>query len=116
CALSSAENALVVAAYHVLCAEDSARYSMKNFGVAATGFGRSWPRWPNGAACSLDGDRLLDCLFVCGMHRRQFVHLQNVHAEVADFAQRQPGKLRDGLANSMKNIIDRRNYVPSPDC
>src|SRR5437899_9492511 len=64
--------------------------------------------WPNGAACGLDRDRLLDGFFVAGMHRRQFFHLQNMHTEVADLAQGQPGELRDCLADAAKNIIHRR--------
>src|SRR5213596_1664447 len=72
--------------------------------------------WPNGAACGLDRDRLLDGFFVAGMHRRQFFHLQNVHAEVADFAQGQPGELRNCFADATKDIIDGEKRVASADC
>src|SRR5437667_9045554 len=72
--------------------------------------------WPNGAACGLDRDRLLDGFFVAGMHRRQFFHLQNMHTEVADLAQGQPGELRDCLADAAKNIIHRRKRIASTDC
>jgi hypothetical protein len=41
---------------------------------------------PNTATCSLDRDGLFDCFFVAGMRRRQLFNLQNVHAEIADFA------------------------------
>ena len=41
---------------------------------------------PNAATCSLDRDRLFDCFFVAGMCRRQLFNVQNVQAEIADFA------------------------------
>ena len=41
---------------------------------------------PNTATCSLDRNRLFDCFFVAGVRRRQLFNLQNVHAEIADFA------------------------------
>ena len=40
-------------------------------------------------------------------HWRQFFHLQNVHAEVADLAQTQSGEFRHRLAHLAKNIFDR---------
>jgi hypothetical protein len=60
-----------------------------------------------GAACGLDRDRLLNGLVVAGMHRRQFFHMQNVHAEIANLAQGQPGELGDCLADPTKNVVDR---------
>jgi hypothetical protein len=42
--------------------------------------------------------------------------LQNVHAEVADLVQTQSGKLRESLADSVKNIVDGENRVASADC
>src|SRR5438046_4867319 len=72
--------------------------------------------WPNGAACGLDRDRLLDGFFVAGMRRRELFHLQNMHAEVADFAQGQPSELRDCLADLAKDILDRGNRVASANC
>ena len=68
------------------------------------------------AASCLHRDGLLDFFFVAGMGRRQFFHLQDVHAEVADFTQRQPAELRDRLADSAKNIVDGEKRVSSADC
>ena len=62
---------------------------------------------PNTATCSLNFDRLFDCFFVAGMRRRQFFHLQNLHAEIADFAETQPGELRDCFAHPAENIFNR---------
>ena len=48
--------------------------------------------------------------------RRQFFHLQDVHAEIADFVQTQSGKLWHCLADSAKDIVDGENGVSSADC
>jgi len=71
---------------------------------------------PDGAASCLDRDRLQDRLFVAGMHRRQFFRMQNVHAEVADFAQAQPSESRNSLADPAKDIIDGGQRVASANC
>ena len=70
----------------------------------------------NTATCSLDRDGLFDCFFVAGMCRRQFFHFENVHAEIANFAQTQPGKLRNCFAHSPENIFDRMKRVAATDC
>src|SRR5438034_2708548 len=61
----------------------------------------------NRAALCLDFDRLLDCLFVAGMHRRRFFDVEDVHAEVTDFVEAQSRKSRDCFADPTENILDR---------
>ena len=61
---------------------------------------------PNTATCSLDRDGLFDCFFVAGMRRRQLFNLQNVHTEIADFAETQPGELWDCFAHPAENIFN----------
>ena len=41
------------------------------------------------------------------MRRRQLFNFQNVHAEIADFAETQPGELRDCFAHPAENIFNR---------
>ena len=65
----------------------------------------------NCAAAFLDGDRFLDCCFIRGMHRRQLLNVQDMHAEVPDLTQTQPGKSRDCFADSPENIFDRIKRV-----
>ncbi len=62
---------------------------------------------PHTATCSLNRDRLYDCFFVAGMRRRQLVNFQDVHAEIADLAETQPGELRDRFADPAENIFNR---------
>ena len=62
---------------------------------------------PNTAACSLDRDGLFDCFFVAGMRRRQFFHIQNLHAEIADFTETQSSESRDCFTDSAKNVFNR---------
>ena len=71
--------------------------------------------FPNCAAFRLDGDRLLDCYFICRMHRRQLFNVQDMHAEVSDLTQTQPGKSRDCFADSPENIFDRIKRVAAAD-
>jgi len=71
---------------------------------------------PNLAASFLDGDCLLDGFFVAGMHRRQFFHLQDMHAEVADFAEAQSGELRDCFPDPRENSLEQMMRVASADC
>jgi len=70
----------------------------------------------NTATCSLDRDRLFDCVFIAGMCWRQFFNFENVHAEIANFAQTQPGESRDCFADSSKNIFNRMQRVTATDC
>ena len=70
---------------------------------------------PNSATCSLDRDRLFDCFLVAGMRRRQFFHLQNVHAKIADFAETQPAELWDCFADPVENIFNRMKRVAAAD-
>lgn len=67
------------------------------------------------AAPGLDRDRQLDCFFVFWMHLRQFFHLQNVHTEIADFVQTQPGELRHCFGDPTKNFVDRQDGISTAD-
>ena len=71
---------------------------------------------PNTATCSLDRDGLFDCFFVAGMRRRQLFNFQNVHAEIADLAETQPGELWDCFAHPAENIFNRMKRVAATDC
>ena len=71
---------------------------------------------PNTATCSLNRDRLFDCFFVAGMRRRQLFNFQNVHAEIADLAETQPGELWDCFAHPAENIFNRMKRVAAADC
>ena len=70
---------------------------------------------PNTATRSLDRDRLFDCFFVAGMRRRQFFHFQNLHAEIADFAETQTGELRDCFTHPAENIFNGMKRVAAAD-
>ena len=70
----------------------------------------------NIATCSLDRDRLFNCFFVARMRRRQLFNFENVHAEIADFAETQPGELRDCFAHSPENIFNRMKRIAATDC
>ena len=61
----------------------------------------------NSTPCSLDRDRLFDAFFITGMRRWQLFNFQNVHAEVANLAETQPGELWDCLAHPPENIFNR---------
>ena len=67
--------------------------------------------FPNCAAFRLDGNSLLDCLFVRGMHGRQLFNVQDMHAEIPDPAQSQPGKSLDCFADPAENVLDRGKRV-----
>ena len=41
------------------------------------------------------------------MRRRQFFDFQNLHAEIADFAETQTGELRDRFTHPAENIFNR---------
>ena len=71
---------------------------------------------PNSTTCRLNFDRLFDCFFVAGTRRRQFFHFQNLHAEIADFAEAQPGELWDCFADSAENVFNRMKRVAAADC
>ena len=71
---------------------------------------------PNTAPCRLDCDGLFDCFFVAGMRRRQFFNVQDVDAEIADFAETQPGELWDCFAHSSENVFDGMKRVAATDC
>ena len=71
---------------------------------------------PNTATCSLDRDGLFDRFIVAGMCRRQLFNFQNVHTEIADFAQTQPSELRDCFAHPAENIFNRMKRVAATDC
>jgi len=70
---------------------------------------------PNTPACSLDRYGLFDCFFVAGMRRRQFFNVQNVDAEIADFAETQPGKLWDCFAHSSENVFNGMQRIAATD-
>ena len=70
----------------------------------------------NTATCSLDRDRLFDCFFVAGMRRRQLFDCENVHAEIADFAETQAGELWDCFAHSSENVFNGMKRVAASDC
>lgn len=71
---------------------------------------------PNTATCSLNRDGLFDCFFVAGMRRRQLFNFQNVYAEIADFAQTQPGELWDCFAHPAENIFNGMKRVAAAYC
>ena len=70
---------------------------------------------PNTAACDLDRDGLFDCFFVAGMRRRQFFDVQNVNAEIADFAETQAGELWDCFAHPSENVFNGMQRVAATD-
>jgi len=70
---------------------------------------------PNTAACGLDRDGLFDCFFVAGMRRRQFFNVQDVNAEIADFAETQPGELWDCFAHPSENVFNGMQRVAATD-
>ena len=71
---------------------------------------------PNTAPCRLDCDGLFDCFFVAGMRRRQFFDVQNVNAEIADFAETQAGELWDCFAHPAENIFNGMKGITATDC
>ena len=71
---------------------------------------------PNPATRSLDRDGLFDCVIVAGMRRRQLFNFQNVHAEIADLAETQPGELRDCFAHPAENIFNGMKGITAADC
>src|SRR3954469_12545609 len=62
------------------------------------------------AAC-LDRDSLLDCFFVGAVRWRQLLHLQNRHAQVADFIQCKSSELRDCFADVPKHVVNRMKRI-----
>src|SRR5215211_235861 len=86
-----------------------------NAGTAGMG-SRFMYLFSNSATCRLNFDRLFDCFFVAGMRWWQFLHLQNLHTEIADLAETQPRKSRDCFANTTKDIFNRMKRVAAADC
>ena len=70
---------------------------------------------PNTPACSLDRYGLFDCFFVAGMRRRQFFNVQDVNAEIADFAQTQSSELWDCFAHPSENVFNGMQRVAATD-
>ena len=67
------------------------------------------------AAPGLHRDCQFDCFFIFWMHWRQFFHLQNVHPEIADFVQTQPGELRHCFGDPTKNFVYRQDRIATAD-
>src|SRR5260370_25361455 len=104
--MSSADSAHNIVTFQITALRTAHATAWNASEDAPRALGSSCACWPDDTACGLDRDRQFDIFFVAGMSPRQLFHLQNVNAEIADFAQTQPGELRDRFADPAKHIVD----------